>query len=363
MPFDTVLGQERAKQVLRRAIRANRIPHALLLTGPDGVGKAALALALARAVNCAQRGEEPCDTCPACHRIQGLTHPDVHVLFPAKRSRREAEDVDPEDERKFLAGLAQDPYRYPAVGPSETLLIDRVRRLEKDLRRGLYEGRCRVAILLETERMRQETANALLKTLEEPLPDTLLILVTSRPNALLPTIRSRCQQLRLRPLAEAEIRQALLRGAGPEGRIALASGLCQGNLRRAHALMGQDVEDLRDQAYSFLNDGVFGADTALVPFVERWSAGGDRKALDGLFDMVVTWLRDIVLFQEGAPHRILHTDRRQEVERLAASVNTEAVSRTLSEIERCRDMSRRNVNASLILISLWRCLRRTSHAA
>ena len=354
MPFDTVLGQERAKQVLRRAIRANRIPHALLLTGPDGAGKAALALALARAVNCVQRGEEPCDVCPACHRVRALTHPDVHVLFPARRSRRETEDVDPEDERKFLAALAQDPYRYPAVGPSETLLLDRIRRLEKDLTRGLYEGRCRVAILLEAERMRQETANALLKTLEEPLPDTLLILVTSRPSALLPTILSRCQQLRLRPLSGAEVREALRRDAGPEGRLALVSGLCQGNLRRAHSLMGQDVEDLRDQAYHFLKDGVFGADTALIPFVERWSAGGDRKALDGLFEMVVTWLRDIVLFQEGAPDRILHADRRQDLERLAASVSTEAVSRTLSEIERCRDMSRRNVNTSLILISLWR---------
>lgn len=365
MSFDSVLGQERAKQTLRRAIRADRIPHALLLTGPDGVGKAALALALARAVNCAQRGEEPCDACPACHRIQALTHPDVHVLFPAKRSRREAEDVDPEEERKFLSSLAQDPYRYPAVGPSETILIDRVRRLENDLRRGLYEGRRRVAILLEAERMRQETANALLKTLEEPLPNTLLILVTSRPNALLPTIRSRCQQLRLRPLSEAEVRQALRRDAGdaPEGRLALVAGLCQGSLRRAYALMGQDVEDLRDQAYSFLTDGMCGADTALFPFVERWSAGGDRKALDTLFEMVITWLRDVVLSQEGSPHRLLHADRRQDVERLAAAVSTEAVSRALTEIERCRDMSRRNVNASLILISLWRHLRRHSRAA
>lgn len=365
MSFDSVLGQERAKQVLRRAIRADRLPHALLLTGPDGVGKAALALALARAVNCARRGEEPCDVCPSCHRIQTLTHPDVHVLFPARRSRREAEDVDPEEEQKFLSGLAQDPYRYPVAGPSETILIDRIRRLENDLARGLYEGRRRAAILLEADRMRQETANALLKTLEEPLPETLLILVTSRPNALLPTILSRCQQLHLHFLSAAEILQTLRRDAGgvPEARLTLIAGLCQGSLRRAYELMSQDVEDLRDQAYRFLNDGALGADTALFPFVERWSAGGDRKALEALFEMVATWLRDVVMFQEGASHRILHADRRQDVERLAGSVSVEAVSRVLTEIERCRDMSRRNVNVSLILISLWRRLRHHSRAA
>jgi len=366
MSFDTVIGQERAKQVLRLAIRADRLPHALLLTGPDGVGKAALALALARAVNCARRGEEACDACPSCHRVQTLTHPDVHVLFPARRSRRESEDVDPEEERKFLSGLAHDPYRYPVAGPSETILIDRVRRLENDLARGLYEGRRRVAILLEAERMRQETANALLKTLEEPLPDTLLILVTSRPNALLPTILSRCQQVRLCPLSSEEVLRALRRDpAGiPEARLTLIAGLCQGGLRRAYELMGQDVEDLRNQAYQFLNDGVFGADTALFPFVERWSAGGgDRKALEILFEMVVTWLRDAVLVREGAPHRILHADRRGDVERLAAGVGVEAISRALAEVERCRDMSRRNANVSLILISLWRRLRRHSRAA
>jgi DNA polymerase-3 subunit delta' len=364
MPFDTVLGQERAKQVLRQAIRANRLPHALLLTGPDGVGKAALALALARAVNCARRGEEPCDACPSCHRVQALTHPDVHVLFPARRSRRETEDVDPEEERKFLSGLAQDPYRYPGTGPSETLLIDRVRRLENDLARGLYEGRRRVAILLEAERMRQETANALLKTLEEPLPDTLLILVTSRPSVLLPTITSRCQQLRLHPLSPAHIRQGLLKaGDAPESRLVLIAGLCQGSLRRAHELLSQDVEDLRDQAYRFLNDGVRGADTALVPLVEKWGAGGDRRFLETLIEMMLTWLRDAILFREGAAHRIVHADRPQEVEGLAAVVNPETISRALAEIERCRDMSRRNVNLSLILISLWRGLRRQGRAA
>lgn len=365
MPFDTVLGQDRAKQTLRRAIRADRLPHALLLTGPDGVGKAALALALARAVNCARRGEEPCDACPPCHRIQTLTHPDVHVLFPARRSRRESEDVDPEEERKFLSGLAHDPYRYPVAGPSETILIDRVRRLENDLARGLYEGRRRVAILLGAERMRQETANALLKTLEEPLPDTLLILVTSRPNALLPTILSRCQQVRLRPLSSEEVLRALRKDAEDiqEARLTLIAGLCQGSLRRAYELMGQDVEDLRNQAYQFLNEGLFGEDTALFSFVERWGAGGDRKALEVLFEMVVTWLRDAVLAREGASHRILHADRRGDVERLAAKVGVEAASRALTEVERCRDLSRRNANVSLILISLWRCLRRHSRAA
>jgi DNA polymerase-3 subunit delta' len=365
MPFDTVLGQESAKRLFRRMLRSNRVPHAILLTGPAGVGEAALALAFARAANCLAGGEEPCDACPSCHRIQALTHPDVHLLFPARKSRREGEDVDPEEERKYLSALAADPYRIPMGGPAETILIDRIRRLETDLSRGRFEGRRRVAILLEAERMRQETANALLKTLEEPLPDTVLILVSSRPDLLLATIHSRCQRIRLRPLTREEVRRGLEgRTAIAEPRARLLAGLSQGSLRRALDLVDRDVEELRDQAYRFLREGAFGSDTALVPMIEKWSAGsGDRVALEALFEMISLWLRDALLSGAGCPDRIVQEDRREEVAFLAGALGLEAIREALEEIDRCRDMSRRNVNVSLILIAFWRRIRGMKPAA
>lgn len=360
MSFSSVVGQEQAKGVLRQAILTGRIPQALLLTGPKGSGKAALALALARALNCAGGGPEPCETCSSCGRIGTLTHPDVHVLFPGRRSRREGEDLDPEEERKFLAALARDPYRYPEPGPSETILIDRVRRLEQVLARGRFEGRFRVAVFLMAERMRQETANALLKTLEEPLPATAILLATAQPDSLLPTIHSRCQRLRLQPLSQEEVAGALAgRGGMPEARVRLIARLSQGSLRAAYDMAEQDVEASREEAYRFLHDGLLGGDTALFPTVEKLGAGaGDRRAAEGLFAAAGLWLRDVALLHAGRTGALTNVDRTEDVCRLAEVLGTEGVRAAMGRMEECRDMSRRNVNLSLIMITFWRHLRR-----
>ena len=359
MSFESVHGQAHAKDVLRRAIRSDRVPHALLMTGPPGVGKAALALALARAVNCLAGEVEPCDACASCHRVQSLTHPDVHIVFPAKKSPRDTEDVDPEEEQRFLSSLGQSPYLYPEPGAGQSILIDRIRRLQRDLARSLFEGRCRVGILLHADRLGPQSGNAILKTLEEPIPRTLLILVTSRPDSLLPTIISRCQVLRLRPLTKPEIRNALRQvPALPDDRAAQIVNLSQGSLRRAYQLAGEVVGDFRDQAYFFLREGVLGEDVALIPFAQKWSAPSERKHIEPFFEAVSTWLRDVVLLQEGCAEQLVNLDRKEDVERLGSALNTEVVSNTLAELERCRDMCRRNVNLSLILISLWRSMRR-----
>ena len=358
MSFDSVLGQDHAKEVLRRAVRAHRIPHALLFSGPKGVGKTALALALARVVNCQSEGPDPCGSCPPCRKIIKLTHPDVHLLFPAKRGRGEHEDVDPEVEVRIRAALSRDPYRYPGSGLSDTIPIGRVRRLQRDLAKSLHEGDCRVAIFLEPERMRRESANALLKILEEPLPNTILILATSKPNALLPTIVSRCQRIRFHPLSTEDIRKALRATTEiPEASLSIISRLCQGSLSRAYQLEGQDVENLRNQAYIFLHDGLFRDDMAVVPLIEKWTR--DRNPIEELFEPIGIWLRDVFLFREGFTQSLLFEDRIRDIKKLAPPLNPEAVFETLAELERCRDMYRRNVNISLILLALWAQIRRT----
>ena len=358
MPFDSILGQAHAKEVLRRAVRANRIPHALLFSGPKGVGKTALALALARAVNCQYEGTDPCDSCPSCRKIIKLTHPDVHLLFPGKRGRGEHEDVDPEVEARIRAALSRDPYRYPGSGLSETIPVGRVRRLQRDLTKGMHEGACRVAIFLEPERMRRESANALLKILEEPLPNTLLILATSQPYALLPTMVSRCQRIRFHPLSAEDIRKAMRTATEiPEAALSVISRLCQGSLSRAYQLEDKDGENLRNQAYTFLHDGLFGDDMAVVPLIENWTR--DRNLIEELFEPIGIWLRDVFLFREGFTQSLLFEDRIRDIQKLAPPLNPEAVSETLAELERCRDMYRRNVNISLILLALWGQIRRT----
>src|SRR5919109_2030307 len=177
MFFTNVLGHEFQKGALRRAVRESRISHAYLFSGPDGIGKKLIALEFGKILNCVSTYESgeadlkntACD-CPSCRKIEKGIHPDV-LLVEYKGTK--------------------------------DIKVDQIREeVEEKLYFRPFEGRFKVAILDEAERMNQNAQNAFLKTLEEPPPDSVIILITSQPQSLLPTIRSRCQLLEFSPLPE-----------------------------------------------------------------------------------------------------------------------------------------------------------------
>jgi len=184
MPFDSIIGQERPKRFLQAALRSERLAHALLFHGEERIGKLLTARVLAQAVNCeAIPPPDPpdaCGACRSCHQIETGAHPDVTILTATS-------------------------------GKGET---DQTREIES---RFIYRpliGRRKIVILDNADLLRREAANALLKTIEEPPPDSLIILVSSRPEALLPTIRSRCQEIRFAPLALDQVEAAVRRQRG-----------------------------------------------------------------------------------------------------------------------------------------------------
>ncbi len=175
MGFDGIIGHQRPIRLLKKAILIDHLPQAYLFLGAEGVGKRLTALTLAKALNCEEAKEDCCETCLSCRKIEGLNHPDVTVIRP---------------EGQFIR-------------------IDSIRQLQRSLNYRPYEGKKRVCILDGADRMKTEGANALLKTLEEPPPDTLLILLATQRDSLLPTIVSRCQQMRFTPLPIGQMIEAL----------------------------------------------------------------------------------------------------------------------------------------------------------
>src|SRR5512137_129619 len=199
MPFSELQAQDRAVGALRAALRRGRLHHAYLLGGPEGVGKGTAARLLAQAANCegAGAGDDACGQCGPCRKIAHGTHPDVYLL---------------EEERVMAKAGRWEP--KSGRTPSREIVVDQVRDLvDHRLSMRRFEGRRRVVVIDPADAMNVQAQNALLKTLEEPPDATTLVLVSSTPDALLPTIRSRCLRVAFAPLPEPVIR-ARLEAAG-----------------------------------------------------------------------------------------------------------------------------------------------------
>ena len=204
MTFDQILGHERQKEILNRALANGRLAHAYLFSGPDGIGKRLVAMALARAIVChEQRG---CGQCLACRKIDHQNHPDLHTLEPDGTS----------------------------------IKIEQIRSFQRELNLKPLESPRKICIIEQADTMTVGAANALLKTLEEPRGDTLLILLTAQPNRLLETIRSRCQPLPFTRHPNSRIQAELERQLGIDATEShILAALSEGSFKKA---FGKDRE-------------------------------------------------------------------------------------------------------------------------
>lgn len=331
MPLSAVEGQERAIEALRRALAGGRLHHAYLFAGPEGVGKGLAAQGLAEALLCTTPlpDGDACGECGACKRTQTRQHPDLHII-----ERREKSD-----------GVLERQIR-----------IDQVRALQRSLSFKSYEGARRVVLLFEPEKMNPATSNALLKTLEEPGPDTHFALVTAEAHRLLPTIISRCQRVRFRPLERAVVARRLAEIAEIEPDEAdLLAGLAEGSVGKGVALQGSAVLERRRE----IIEGADEPDGArhvprLLDFAENLARPDQKSSLPLVFHLLRTWYRDVLLVKEGMPvEALVHRDLIDRLRQRAGALDTDALLSRLTLINDTEyAIFERNSNTRLSLESL-----------
>ncbi len=296
-----IVGHERLRHVLARAAAQGRLPPALLFSGPDGVGKKTLALSLASRLLCEQP-EQPstalqgCGACRACRRL-------AHALERLPGMRTAA------------AGATDEPTRLNHRLHPDLLLveawrtgikIDQVRESVREIAGLPFEARVRVVILDDAHLMTEPAQNSLLKSLEEPPRTSHVVLVSSAPQSLLPTIRSRCQTLRFGRLPEALLAQHLHAQHGlPADEARLRAGLSAGSLGAALAFESGAYRDLRDQLLTLLG--------ALpdAGVAERLEAADRLAELDDpqlALTTLRSLLRDLALLHAGASSLVLNVD-------------------------------------------------------
>ena len=372
MAWSSVLDQERVVQTLRRALTQERVAHAYLLHGPDGVGKRAVAYEMARALQCPEQADEACDACPTCRKTRRMVHPDVHVNLPHPWSQEK--DRDEEDMGKRIRRLGDNPYaaidyvRRPSLAdPSETsnqqvyYRIDQVRQdiiQPMSLARG--EGAYKVNILIDAEKMREEAANTFLKLLEEPPPQTVFLLTTNRPEQLLPTILSRCQQLRFDPLLPETIEQALVdrEGMAPD-EASMLSRMADGSYSRALELAENDaLMTSRELVLDYFRAAYTQKVESLDSCIQELKSQG-RERVKSVLRLMLRWMRDLLLYRTmGEESPLVNVDQKEAVARFCNNLPDADLEGMVTLVEEAMELAERNVRVALVLTALAQGLAR-----
>lgn len=320
--WQEIVGHEWAVNLLREAIVQERVGHAYLFTGPRHVGKTALALRFAQALNCeAEVAGRPCGQCRSCRLIAAGRHPDIRLVTPEVSSR----------------GVP-------------TLKIEQIRELQHGLSLGTYEGRWKIAILADFEGATPGAANAFLKTLEEPPRGVVLLLTASEADALLPTITSRCRVIALRPLPTAQIAGALeQRWETPVARARLLAHLADGRLGWAlQALEDESLLAAREEHLALLQEALAGSRVERFALAERLANKPD--ALPAILRTWLSWWRDLALLAWGGREdQISNVDAEDELVRRSRRWEREAILKALQQTQRALWQLEHNANTRLAL--------------
>jgi len=369
MSFSSVIGQERVVGSLKKAIEGSRVAHAYVFYGPDGVGKRATALAMAASLQCSsQAGGESCGQCGACHKSGKGIHPDTHILMPTTT------DPDLQDIGVRLQMLAEDPYQRvdyrsrPSLdgkkGSTNKQIFYSIQHINLQLRKEMsfhrVEGNYRIAILLEADMMRTDAANAFLKLLEEPGDRTVIILVTNRIDHLLPTILSRCQQIRFDPLNTVDVEKALLTRGIEAGQAKMLARMSDGSVGRALDLAGnEDLLQTREQVLEFLRLSFRGKGNTVVSAVDAMSRPGREYAKFQLL-VLLSLLRDLLIIRAtGNTDLVVNVDQAEALIRFSSNLPDARLENMIEAVEKTAMLVERNTNMRLALVALSRVLNRS----
>ncbi len=357
--FSQFLGNERIVAALRGALRSGRVPHALLFTGPRGVGKFTLARMFAQAANCERLKDDFCSQCNTCMRIAGLADPQK-LIEQGLAERGESADATTVERVPLILqshpdvwAVVPDPVRLKSPVARPMLRIGQLRAVQ---RAAYFQpmGRRRVFILDAADTMRQDVSNVFLKILEEPPGNATLILTAPSPYSLLPTIVSRCLQFHFAPLPLEEVEQLLKQKTKRKpAEIRLAAQLSEGSPGVALEMDIEAAEQRRQDALHILQRAAKGQGFAQL-FADTAALAKDRESsYDDQLAVFYSLLTDLLELTSGSrPETIRNPTLARELEALGKSVDTSWVMRAISGFDELALGARRNLNRQLGLDAL-----------
>lgn len=318
MSFKDIRGQERAIKLLQKEMATSSVSGTYLFTGPAGVGKSLTALTFAKALNCKEGKTDSCDRCSSCRKIDHQNHPDVRTITPEK----------------------------------DSIKIEQTRSLKREIIYKLYEGRKKVWIIEKADSLTLEAANSLLKILEEPPAETVLILISPAQGKLLPTILSRCRIIRFLPLSSKEIEEIIAEHLpqNPE-KIHLLARLARGKVGEALRLIKEEgILENREEILDSL--GKERKIEEIFNLAAKW-ANYNKEELERILDMMLFWFRDLLILKQGGDRWLINEDKTGELKKQKEKYSFLDIKQIIEVIEKTRYYLKSNVNQRLALEAMW----------
>lgn len=319
MAFADILGHERIVDVLMRSLRTGKTAHSYIFEGVSGCGRRKTAMTLIQALFCTVLPDDACGGCPSCRKVAGGNHADIHFIEPLPDKR--------------------------------DISIDQLRAMQRELSLRPYEATRKACIIEPAERMNVYSANSLLKTLEEPPGDALIILLTENAGMLLPTVRSRCQLIRFSHLSPEHIQTLLERSGIDAGAASLAAPVSGGSMRQAIGLDNEALVARREAVLKALETVDIDRIATVFDASEELYVPKDRDATVETLDMMLSFFRDAVNLAAGSSE-ILNRNIRPAIESISKRRSFSRNLELLNMIFETRRAVQRNANEKLALDTL-----------
>lgn len=326
MAFRDITGQEQAVNILKKALDSGRLAHSLLFSGPEGTGKRLAALGLAMELNCeAPESGRACGQCSGCRQISKSAHPDVSIIAPE--------------------------------GKALEIKIDAVRGMRREMHLKPVRGRYKIFILDKADRLNSESSNALLKVLEEPPEQSLIILLTAEPYSLLPTIISRCQEIRFQRLSTEDTEKVLEKNPEiPPEKLRLLARLSGGSPGKAVSMLKNGLER-REEIF----DWTFPEEKAAPGggILQILTSGGDKAGLSArdtgqkrenlavFFEMLLSWYRDALMVSAGGGD-LVNEDFAERIKKHAFSMEPGAAAEAMKTLLAAKEQITLFANPKLV---------------
>ena len=364
MYFKDIIGQDKIKSQLKHYVEDNRIPHALLLAGPEGTGKLAMAIAFARYVCCSNRGkDDACGTCPSCQKFNKIAHPDLHFAFPIYKTKSAGEATCDQFMKAWREQLLKDPYfnyhQWMEFIGSENAQGQIYEKESTEILRKLslkaYESDYKIMIIWLPEKMNPNCSNKLLKVIEEPPKDTLFLLVSEEPEKIIPTILSRTQRVEVPRIAREDMEKGLSARYGLTFEdAALIAQQSAGDWEKAEELLS--LSDEKAQYLDLFMQLMRVAYARNIRDMKAWSeqvAALGRERQKRLLDYCQRMIREnfIMNFRNDEMLYMSQAERNFSV-RFSPFVNENNIFGIVEELSEAQRHIEQNVNAKMVFFDM-----------